>query len=110
MDIDTKESLENKSLYLKHIKNNCFICEIYFKNSWSHYRVFGNACTVCSARIVRVLYSGKQRRKSPITKEQANILIALRKKWVLETGKNLKINYRICRKNLRPEPDEYAIF
>lgn len=81
--------IHNKKIHKNKIKNRCFICCFWFKNSWEHYSVYGNSCTVCSARAVSVLYPSKQKPKNPrkpLSREEAQILLAERVKWVKENN------------------------
>lgn len=87
MDIAWKElvrELTDENLYKDKIKDICFICGIWYRNSWELYQVYGNCCNVCSGRVVSVLYCQKQRTKSPLTYEEARLLLAARRKWILK--------------------------
>jgi hypothetical protein len=84
-----QKELTDYNLYKDKIKNNCFICGLWYRNNWELYQVFGNCCPVCSGRIVSVLYCNKQRTKTPLTREEASKLLAARRSWILDNHLDL---------------------
>lgn len=102
-----QEELNDYSLYKRKIKNNCFICGVWYKNNWALYQVYGNCCPVCSGRVVSVLYCYKQRTKSPLTREESNLLLTARRRWILNNGLDLPPSERKeFLKNNRPPLSE----
>lgn len=84
----TKKEIRTKKNYTKKIKNRCFLCFIWFRNSWVHYYIYGNACVTCCGRITRAT-APKQDNQTRLTSEESLFLLAVRKKWVLENSLHL---------------------
>lgn len=101
-----EHELSDYQLYKHKIKNNCFMCGVWYKNTWNLYQVYGNCCPICSGRVISVLFCSKQRTKSPLTREEASALLAARRNWVVENQLNLPPHKR-RRKTFRERVKEF---
>lgn len=98
--------ITNEQNYRKQIKDRCFMCLIWFKNSWNHYQTFGNTCATCSGRIIRVRFNSKQRTKTKLTPAESLFFLRQRRDWVLANSQNLKPSARPKRLICAPCPIE----
>lgn len=77
------EPSDSPDFYTDKIKNRCFLCRFWFKNSYRHYETYGNACSACCGRIMRVK-NVKTKYRRRLSQDDCSFYLALRRQWVLE--------------------------